>query len=132
MFTEFSHWAIYGYTKVRGFYREYLNGKLPANYHLTYSYSEKVNDDFCRGILGQGGTMAVVFKGKRPGDLPKQFLGHDVIDAVSSDLRFQDRPGVVCGLVVKTPKRKADAIRFRGLVTRSGFVVDPATDSRCS
>ena len=132
MFTEFAHWAFYGYTKVRGFYREYLNGKLPANYHLTYSYSEKVNDDFCRGILGQGGTMAVVFKGKRPGDLPKQFLGHDVIDAVSSDLRFQDRPGVVCGLVVKTPKRKADAIRFRGLVTRSGFVVDPATDSRCS
>ncbi len=132
MFTEFAHWAFYGYTKVRGYYRDFLAGKLPANYHLTFSFSEKVSDNFCRGILEKGGTLAVVFAGKGSADLPERFLGHPVINAVSSDLRFQDQPGIVAGLAVKTPKRKANAIRFRGLVTKSGFVVDPAIDSRCS
>ena len=131
MFTEFAHWSFYGYTKVRGYYREFLDGKLPANYHLTLSYSERLDDEFCRSILGVGGTLAVVFTGKSAADLPKRFLGHEVINAVDNDLRFQDRPGVVAGLVAKTPKRKADAIRFRSLVARSGFFIDTENDTRC-
>jgi hypothetical protein len=130
LFTEFAHWAFYGYTKVRGVYREFLNGKLPGNYHLTYSYSERVTDDYCRGILSEGGTLAVVFDTDKAANLPKRFLGYDVINAVDNDLRFQDRPGVVAGLIAKTPKRKAEAIRFRRMVTRSGFFVKPS-DIRC-
>jgi len=64
-------------------------------------------------ILGQGGNVAIVFRG----ELPKTWNGFDVIDGDESDLRFLDKKGVVVGLVEKGLAKK----------DKSGFVVEPLT-----
>ena len=86
----------------------FLLGKMPKNYHLTFSRSEE-NDDKCDIVLGNGGNIAVVFDKK----LPKTYKGKKVIDATIHDARFLDPKGVVCGLVALGKGRK----------DTSGFVV---------
>jgi hypothetical protein len=91
---------FYDYTKV--IKRAYQ--KLPANYHITLSYSEadmKYADEV---------VMAVVFRDK----LPDTFRGLQVIDGDKDDLRFLDPKGVVVGLLAKGRAKK----------DTSGFVID--------
>ena len=108
---EFPEVNFYDYTK--GFTRmmAWLNGKLPKNYHLTFSRSEETSDDRIKKILSLGGNVAVVFRGS----LPKTYLGHDVIDGDENDLRFKDKKGVIVGLVEKGLAKKDE----------TGFVVEP-------
>ena len=129
LFDFFPAWAIYDYTKVKGRYRQYLNGNAPKNYHLTMSFSERLQDDSIREFLNQGGTIAVPFAIESVKNLPRTFLGFPVIDGVSSDLRFLDAPGSIVGLIAKTPKSKDAAQVFTKIVKESGFFVS-AFDSR--
>jgi hypothetical protein len=84
-------------------------GKMPRNYHLTFSHSE-INQADCLRVLAAGGTVAVVSSLARP----QTYLGAPVIDGDASDLRHLDPPGVVVWLSPKGLKAKRDT---------SGFVV---------
>ena len=108
---EFSKVNFYDYTK--GFTRmiAWLNGKMPDNYHLTFSRSEETSDDRMKKILSLGGNVAVVFRGS----LPKTYLGFPVVDGDENDLRFKDPKGVIVGLVEKGLAKKDE----------TGFVVEP-------
>jgi hypothetical protein len=87
----------------------HAKGKFPANYHLTFSHSEK-NEAQCVEILRAGGSVAVVFAGTRPA----LWNGFPTIDGDEHDLRHLDGKGVVVALTPKGNKAKRD---------KSGFVV---------
>ena len=108
---EFPKVNFYDYTK--GFYRmrAWLDGKMPDNYHLTFSRSEETSDNKMKTILELGGNVAVVFRGS----LPKTYLGYPVVDGDENDLRFKDPKGVIVGLVEKGLAKKDE----------TGFVVEP-------
>jgi hypothetical protein len=101
---------FYDYTKIPRRMLNFLNGKFPKNYHLTFSRSEN-NQTHADIVMGCGGNVAVVFRGK----LPDTYKGKKVIDGDENDLRFLDPKGVIVGLVEKG-KAKKDT---------SGFVVEP-------
>ena len=107
---QFPEIQFYDYTKIVK--RAYA--KLPANYHLTLSYSEKdpeYAEQVLQAVRDTGVNAAVVFRHK----LPKTFKGFRVINGDKDDLRFLDPKGVIVGLIAKGKKAKAD---------RSGFVID--------
>jgi hypothetical protein len=87
----------------------HAQGKMPANYHLTFSHSE-TNAAQCLQILAAGGNVAIVFAN----GLPDVWNGYRVINGDLHDLRHLDPRGVVVGLSPKGPKAKRD---------QSGFVV---------
>ena len=87
----------------------HAQGKMPANYHLTFSHSE-TNAAQCLQILAAGGNVAIVFANA----LPDTWNGFPVINGDLHDLRHLDPRGVVVGLSPKGPKAKRD---------QSGFVV---------
>lgn len=97
IFTDFSTIQFYDYTKHAARMRRWCEGKLPANYHLTFSRSE-ANEDDCLEVLALGGTVAVVFASK---DLPDTWHGHPVVNGDANDLRFLDPAGHVVGLYAK-------------------------------
>lgn len=109
VFELFPDVKFYDYTKSQDRMIDYLQGRMPANYQLTFSRSEETPDALSRAILASGGNVAVVFRGK----LPETFLGFPVVDGDESDLRFLDGRGVVVGLVEKGLAKKDE----------SGFVV---------
>ena len=108
---EFPNVNFYDYTK--GFTRmmAWLHGKMPKNYHLTFSRSEETSDDRMKKILSLGGNVAVVFRK----ELPKTYLGYPVVNGDENDLRFKDPKGVIVGLVEKGLAKKDE----------TGFVVEP-------
>ena len=100
---------FYDYTKVVK--RAYQD--LPANYHITLSYSEAdmdYADQVYQAVLDTGVNMAVVFRDK----LPATFRGLRVIDGDKDDLRFLDPKGVVVGLIAKGKAKRDD----------TGFIID--------
>jgi hypothetical protein len=86
-------------------------GKLPANYHVTFSYSGENHSD-CERVLAAGGNIAVVFSGA----FPSTFMGHTVVNGDLSDLRHLDDRNVVVGLSPKGAKAKREGVKL-------GFVV---------
>lgn len=104
---EFPHVQFYDYTKNFSRMLRYCYGKLPENYHLTFSRSES-NEVDAQRILQAGGNVAVVFK-----QVPAKWGGFVVIDGDKHDLRFTDPQRVVVGL-----KAKGDAKK-----DQTGFVV---------
>ena len=105
---------FYDYTKhLKRFFR-FLDGKLPNNYHLTYSRSEETPDELVHEICkrsGIRGNVAIVFRDH----LPSHWQGIKVVDGDDSDLRFKDPRGVVVGLIEKGLAKK----------DKTGFVVEP-------
>lgn len=101
---------FYDYTKIPRRMLSFINGNLPKNYHLTFSRSEG-NQTHTDIVMGCGGNVAIVFRGK----LPTTYKGKKVIDGDINDLRFLDPKGIIVGLVEKG-RAKKDA---------SGFVVEP-------
>lgn len=87
----FPNVQFYDYTK------NYLrfNRVLPENYHLTFSRSEK-NDENVEDLLSKGHNVAVVFD-----ELPETYKGYKVINGDESDLRFKDEKNVIVGLKYK-------------------------------
>lgn len=99
--------TFYDYTKIAN------RRGLPANYHLTWSYSA-ANAAYAKQeavAKVNGLNIAVVFR--RKGDIPASFLGLPTIDGDRDDMRFLDPKGVVVALYAKG-KAKQD---------QSGFVV---------
>ena len=107
----FKDHQFYDYTKSKTRMRRFLQGKLPENYHLTFSRSEDTKDSEVKEFCNAGGNVAVVFRGH----LPSEWKGIKVIDGDVSDLRFQDEQGVIVGLVAKGLGKKDE----------TGFVVEP-------
>lgn len=101
---------FYDYTKSLKRMKSFLNGDMPTNYHLTFSYTPE-NEDKALEVLQLGGNVAVVFneklrksKGERltPSFVGKTFLGSEVVDGDLHDLRFDDpQGGYVIGLTRK-------------------------------
>jgi hypothetical protein len=108
IFDKFSDVQFYDYTKSASRAVDFALGKLPKNYHLTFSRSES-NETSALNVLANGGNVAAVFGGK----LPEKWNGYKVIDGDESDLRFNDEKNVVVGLKAKG-KGKKDS---------SGFVI---------
>lgn len=97
----------YDYTKIS-------NRKVPANYHLTFSYSA-ANPLYAKHVkqaLINRMNIAVVFRHKV--SIPKRFLGLPTIDGDRDDLRFLDPRDSIVALYAK-----GSAVR-----DNSGFVVD--------
>lgn len=96
---------FYDYTKRAKRMADYLGGKLPKNYSLTFSRSE-TNQAISESFLDVGGRVAVVFD-----VVPKKWLGYNVTDGDVDDLVFQ-REGLI-GLRAKGKARQ----------DQTGFVV---------
>jgi hypothetical protein len=104
---SFQNLRFYDYTPNLARMIQFLNGELPANYHLTFSRKEN-NQSKVELVAAMGGNVAVVFD-----KLPQTYLGKQVVDGDATDLRFLDPRGVIVGLKAKG-KGKKDT---------SGFVI---------
>jgi hypothetical protein len=107
---KFPEVQFYDYTKIYKRALLWAEGKLPKNYHITYSLNED-NKQKALHVLKRGGNISAVFRSKK---LPKKFHGHRVINADKSDLRFVDPRNVIAGLYAKG----------RAVRDESGFVQD--------
>ena len=120
------------YTKSEARALAHAQGKLPPNYHVTFSFAGD-NHDACDRVLAAGGNVAVCFAGA----FPAIWRGRPVIDGDLSDLRHMDvipysdeafkvsfRPigapklGFVVGLSPKGAKAKREGVAL-GFVVRS-------------
>jgi hypothetical protein len=106
----FTNTRFYDYTKGEQRVRNWIAGKLPPNYDLTYSYHEYTAPGLVRKFTNQGINVAVVFRS----EIPAVFQGVDVISGIEHDFRFMDKKGCVVGLLA----------RGRAKHDTSGFVVD--------
>lgn len=124
IFTEFPNVQFYDYTKHYLRMMKWVRKELPANLHLTFSWSG-VNKDQCLEVLRNGGNVAVPFQVKYFRDkyepLPKTFLRFRVFDGDQTDLRPLDPSPRVIGLRAKG-EAKND--------TTSGFVILPTEGRR--
>ncbi|SRR5579883_1428172 len=111
LFTHFPDVQFMDYTKD---VRRILNPERPANYHLTFSRSER-NESDCRRVLAAGSNLTVVFR-KPP--FPHTFWGYPVIDGDQNDLRFLDPRPCIVGLKAKGKGARQD---------QTGFVIDAAS-----
>jgi hypothetical protein len=96
---------FYDYTKNKTVATAHREGRLPKNYHITYSRDETPESHaFALDHISKGGTAAVVMRGMHPKTgklcthkgscgcvLPKTWLGHKVIDGDKHDHRFLDK-----------------------------------------
>ena len=96
---------FYDYTPTKSRMIDYLEGKLPKNYSLTFSRKED-NQGACDEIMARGGNVAVVFR-----DTPTAWKGKETFNGDDSDLRFLDPRGVIVALKAKG-KAKKDATGF--------------------
>ena len=96
------------------------------NYHLTFSYSGR-NTIITKKLLEKGFNVAVVFNVKNEADLPKKFMGYDVVNGDLSDYRVADGKGVIIGLKWKKIANK----EVNDNIKKSIFVVQPTIDDRC-
>jgi hypothetical protein len=101
---DFANVQFYDYTKVLPRMLRFCEGKLPKNYHLTFSRSE-ANWLDCKKVLKVGGNVAAVFYKQ----LPNTYEGHKVVDGDLSDLRFLDDKNVIVGLKAKGKARYDDS-----------------------
>ena len=97
---EFASIPFYDYTPNHGRMIEFLDGKLPANYSLTFSRKED-NQSACDDILARGGNVAAVFS-----EIPESYSGRPCFNGDDSDLRFLDPKGVVVALKAKGKAKK--------------------------
>lgn len=119
IFELFSDVTFYDYTKLD---QRFNNKILPSNYQLTFSRSE-VNEKETIDILNRGYNVAVVFGVKSEDDLPKTYLGFDVINGDESDLRFLDEENVVVGLKYKLMTGKGTAGQNAIMLRDNPFIV---------
>jgi len=97
------------YTKNPNKMAQYLAGRLPPNYHVTFS-RDTHNERLAERFLGQGGNVAVVFGNGRPA----AWRGFAVIDGDRHDVRTpqMDGRGVVIALTPKGAKAKRETKGF--------------------
>ena len=114
-FTKYSDIQFVDYTKNYRRMLRFCSGKLPSNYHLTFSRSE-TNWEQCADVARAGGNVAVVFSELiKVSALLHGYRGLPVVDGDLHDLRHLDpKGGFVIALSPKGRKTKLD---------QSGFVV---------
>lgn len=111
LFEMFPNTQFYDYTKIPKRAVDFALGKMPANYHITFSRNEETRNHISlTKVAKAGGTVAVVFQDD---EFPETYLGLPVVNGDKTDLRFLDGKGVVVGLKAKG-KAKGD---------KTGFVV---------
>ena len=93
---------FYDYTKVANRFK--LLEKYP-NYDLTYSFSGYNMLQSMELLQSDKGRVAMVFEGKQ---LPKSFMGIEVIDGDEYDMRYYDDKNVIVGLKFKFVRTKID------------------------
>ena len=95
---------FYDYTKSPKRMIDFLDGKMPSNYHLTFSKSEN-NDAVCDLVLRKGGNVAMVFKDheKVVQEGEYSFMGrkYKVVNGDENDLRFLDPKNCIVALKAK-------------------------------
>ena len=105
------------YTKSEARAIAHAQGRLPANYHVTFSFAGD-NHDACERVLAAGGNVAVVFSGA----FPTHYFRTNVINGDEHDLRHLDKRSAVRGYVVglspKGRKAKRDGVKL-GFVVRT-------------
>lgn len=101
---------FYDYTKNPVRMRQFLNGEMRPNYHLTFSRSE-TNDKQAVEFLRDGANVSVLFMVPKGSPLPKEWHGFNVIDGDITDVRFIDGRSNVIGLRAKG-KAKKDSTGF--------------------
>lgn len=112
IFEAYPDVQFYDYTKLVARFNN-----MPANYHLTFSYTGHVNNiESCKKLLAQGKNIAVVFNSK---NFPASFLGCPVINGDLTDYRVNDGTGVVVGLKFKHIADRAAEAK----ILKSRFVV---------
>lgn len=107
---KFSDVQFYDYTPNGSRVLDWAHGRLPNNYHVTFSRKESNQAHVEMIVAGTQANVACVFAGKT---LPETYLGRRVINGDESDLRFLDPERVIVGLSAKG-KGKRDT---------SGFVI---------
>ena len=112
LMNRFPHVQFYDYTKNPQRAVRYAEGKMPSNYHLTFSKSE-CNDSAVETVLRLGGNVAMVFNTKKAQDLPNYYADTRVVDGDLTDVRFNDPVGSIVGL-----RAKGDATK-----DTSGFTI---------
>lgn len=90
--SEFADVQFYDYTKSL---ERVTSRRIPANYHLTYSASERTTFDEVRDLVRRRINVAVVI-GQHP-DAPKpaRWAGRRVVDGNATDARYLDPKGSV-------------------------------------
>lgn len=101
LFEMFPDCTFYDYTKSFKRAKEWAEGKMPANYHLTFSRSE-CNHAQCDILAKLGVNIAAVFRNS----LPDSFSGLEVVNGDETDLRFLDGKNKIVGLVEKGLAKK--------------------------
>ena len=108
IFESFQDLQFYDYTKHLDRAVAFANGKLPSNYHLTFSRSENTSDATVRDLLKRGVNVAVVYHKELP---QEDFGGFEVINGDETDLRFADPMGKVVGLKYKPSAGEAEKVK---------------------
>jgi len=123
LFSIFCDWQFYSYTKIKAKVSAAIAGKLPDNYHVTYSWSERCDISYVRYCIENGINVAVPFYDKKTLEptIPSEWKGFEVVNGDKDDLRFKDPKGVIVGLKVKLPKSKAK--RIKRIKEADGFFV---------
>jgi hypothetical protein len=98
---------FYDYTKSYSRMNKFLQGKMPKNYHLTFSFSGE-NWEQCKKVLAAGGNVAAPMLDYEA----DSFSGYKVISGDETDLRFLDEQGCIVSLKVKGDLRKMDSVDF--------------------
>jgi hypothetical protein len=109
---HFPNIQFYDYTKNPIRAENWMRGKLPKNYHLTFSRSES-NQAHVEKLASLGVNIAVVFA---KGYMPESYLNRPVYNGDESDLRFLDPKNHIIGLKAKGKGKRDD----------SGFVIYPS------
>lgn len=122
---DYDH-IFYDYTKNPRRMINYMEGKLPSNYHLTFSYSERASPLFVGEILDNSFNVSVVFSAhhnnRNQSKLPKSHTfgptTYKVIDGDKYDLRIpqKDGSGLIIGLRAKMAKSKIPHYQKIGFV----------------
>lgn len=97
IFQLFPDLTFWDYTK----HEERMLGKLPPNYHLTYSLNEKTSPGFVEKLLKAKKSAAFVYVGEMPRYHSVENRVYPVISGDDHDLRFLDKPGRLVGLRYK-------------------------------
>lgn len=120
LFADFPSVRFYDYAKGLRRVLDFAAGKLPKNYHLTFSYSE-TNAAAAGLAIAAGVNVAAVADGVKPGQrfaLPGLTDARPTFSADRHDLRFLDRKGKDgrgrIGILKAKGKARAD---------QSGFVI---------
>lgn len=105
-FSQYPDCQFYDYTKDTTKMYDFMEGKLPENYHLTYSRSE-LNEAEALLLKRQKANVAVVFHPY----IPERYKRFSTFSADAHDLRFLDPPKGIAALTAKG-KAKRDTTGF--------------------